>query len=41
MLNSGFSRNEVVIVDPRRLEKAIGPETRAIGIDTIVKGEGN
>ncbi|MEM2390357.1 MAG: hypothetical protein QW215_08970, partial [Ignisphaera sp.] len=35
LLNSGFSRNEVAIVDPRRLEEAIGPETRAIGIGVL------
>lgn len=35
LIETGFSRNEVAIVDPRRLEKAVGPETRAIGISVL------
>lgn len=32
LLENGFSRDEVAIVDPRRLDEAIGPETRVVGI---------
>lgn len=35
LLDSGFSREEVAIVDPRRLDEAIGPETRAIGVSVL------
>ncbi len=35
LLNSGFTRDEVAIVDPRRLDEAVGPDTRAIGIGVL------
>lgn len=35
LLNTGFSREDVAIVDPRRLEEAVGPDTRAIGIGVL------
>jgi len=35
LLDSGFSREEVAIVDPRRLNEAIGPETRVVGVSVL------
>lgn len=35
LINAGFSRNEVAIVDPRKLEKAIGKETKVVGISAM------
>lgn len=35
LLESGFSRDEVAIVDPRRLDEAVGPETRVIGVSVL------
>jgi radical SAM superfamily enzyme YgiQ (UPF0313 family) len=32
LLEYGFSENEVIIADPRKLDRAIGPETKAIGL---------
>lgn len=35
LLESGFSRDDVAIVDPRRLEEGVGPETRVVGIGIL------
>lgn len=35
LLEGGFTHDEVAIVDPRRLDEAIGPETRAVGIGVL------
>jgi radical SAM superfamily enzyme YgiQ (UPF0313 family) len=35
LLENGFSRDEVAIVDPRRLGEGIGPETRVVGIGVL------
>uniref|UniRef100_A0A7C2ZPL0 B12-binding domain-containing radical SAM protein n=1 Tax=Ignisphaera aggregans TaxID=334771 RepID=A0A7C2ZPL0_9CREN len=35
LLENGFSRNDVAIVDPRRLEEGIGVETRVVGIGVL------
>jgi hypothetical protein len=35
LLENGFSRDEVAIVDPRRLDEGIGPETRVVGIGVL------
>ena len=35
LIDSGFSREDVAIVDPRRLDEAIGPETRVIGVSVL------
>lgn len=35
LLESGFLQDEVAIVDPRRLEEAVGPETRVVGIGVL------
>lgn len=35
LIDSGFSRDDVAIVDPRRLDEAIGPETRVLGIGVL------
>lgn len=35
LLESGFTRDEVAIVDPRRLDEGIGPDTRAVGIGVL------
>lgn len=35
LLENGFTRDDVAIVDPRRLDEAIGPETKAIGIGVL------
>jgi hypothetical protein len=32
LLEYGFTRDEVIIADPRKLDRAIGPETKAIGL---------
>jgi radical SAM superfamily enzyme YgiQ (UPF0313 family) len=32
LLEYGFSEDEVIIADPRKLDRAIGPETKAIGL---------
>lgn len=34
LLEYGFTRDEVIIADPRKLDRAIGPETKAIGLDS-------
>ncbi|MDK6028535.1 radical SAM protein [Ignisphaera sp. 4213-co] len=35
LLDNGFSRNDVAIVDPRKLDRAIGSETRVLGISVL------
>ena len=35
LLDNGFSRENVAIVDPRRLDEAVGPNTRAVGIGVL------
>jgi hypothetical protein len=35
LLDNGFSRKDVAIVDPRRLDEAVGPNTRAVGIGVL------
>ncbi|MEM3973057.1 MAG: radical SAM protein [Ignisphaera sp.] len=35
LIDNGFSRSDVAIVDPRRLDEAIGPETRVLGIGVL------
>jgi len=35
LVENGFSRDDVAIVDPRRLEEGIGPETRVVGIGVL------
>jgi len=35
LLDSGFERSEVAIVDPRRLGEAVGPDTRVVGISVL------
>jgi hypothetical protein len=32
LLEYGFSEDEVIIADPRKLDRAIGPETKVIGL---------
>lgn len=32
LLEYGFTKDEVIIADPRKLDRAIGPETKAIGL---------
>jgi radical SAM superfamily enzyme YgiQ (UPF0313 family) len=32
LLEYGFTEDEVIIADPRKLDRVIGPETRAIGL---------
>jgi hypothetical protein len=35
LIDAGFSRDDVAIVDPRKIEVAIGPRTRAVGIGVL------
>lgn len=35
LLDSGFSKSDVAIIDPRKLDRAIGPDTRVIGISVL------
>lgn len=35
LLESGFTRDEVAIIDPRKLDKGIGPDTRVVGIGVL------
>ena len=35
LLESGFSRNDVIIANPRELDKVIGPRTKILGIYTM------
>lgn len=35
LLDNGFTGDEVAIVDPRRFDEAVGPNTRAIGIGVL------
>jgi len=35
LLEHGFSRDDVIIADPRRLGRAVGPKTRVLGITTM------
>jgi radical SAM superfamily enzyme YgiQ (UPF0313 family) len=35
LLTHGFTRNDVIIADPRRLSDVVGPETSAVGITTM------
>ncbi|MEZ0394797.1 MAG: radical SAM protein [Desulfurococcaceae archaeon] len=35
LLEAGFGRDDVAIVDPRRLDEAVGPDTRAVGIGVL------
>ncbi|MEM0075847.1 MAG: radical SAM protein [Conexivisphaerales archaeon] len=35
LLNHGFTRDEVIIADPRRLSEVVGPDTRVVGITTM------
>ncbi len=35
LLQDGFTRDQVVIADPRRLDQVIGPDTKAIGLTTM------
>ncbi|MEM0118682.1 MAG: radical SAM protein, partial [Conexivisphaerales archaeon] len=35
LLSHGFSRDEVIIADPRRLNEVIGPDTRVVGVTTM------
>ncbi|MEM1843174.1 MAG: radical SAM protein [Desulfurococcaceae archaeon] len=35
LLDSGFSSDEVAIIDPRKLDRAVGPGTRVVGISVL------
>lgn len=35
LLSHGFTREDVIIVDPRRLHDVVGPDTTAVGITTM------
>lgn len=35
LIESGFSRRDIAIVDPRKLDKGIGPDTRVVGISVL------
>ncbi|MEM1944883.1 MAG: radical SAM protein [Nitrososphaerota archaeon] len=35
LLDHGFTRDEVIIADPRKLDRVIGPETKVLGITTM------
>lgn len=35
LLSHGFTRDEVIIADPRRLSEVVGPETKVLGITTM------
>ncbi len=35
LLRDGFTRDQVIIADPRKLDRVVGPETKAVGLTTM------